>query len=82
MDIGLGEGCTSGKDNEVGGMVVIRDGVKGVEGEDMNDDGSEYAPLGYLHSVHESNSQDVSQWSDSTLKLIWGSSFQERNVVF
>ena len=36
--MGLGEGCTSREDNEVGVVVVFWDGVRGVDGEDMNDD--------------------------------------------
>ena len=56
-DMGLGKGCTVGKDNEKDSMVLFRDGVKG---EDMNDNGFEYAPSGFLHSVHESDYEDVS----------------------
>ena len=82
MDIGLGEGCTSGKDNEVGGIMVFRDGVRGVDGEDMNDDGSEYTASGSLHSVHESNFEDVSQWLEFNTETDMGVLISRKGFFF
>ena len=60
-DMGSGERCSSGQGDEVSALVVFGDGVR-VGGEDVNEDGSEYAPSSSLHCVHKYDSDDVSQW--------------------
>ena len=61
-DMGSIEGCNGGQANRVSALDVLY-GVR-VGGEDMNEDGSEYAPSSSLHSVHESDSDEVSQWPE------------------
>ena len=60
-DMGSGEGCNGGQADGVSALDVLY-GVRGIGGEDVNENWSEYAPSGSLHSVHESDSDDVSQW--------------------
>ena len=57
-DLGSVEGCNGGQADGVSALDVLY-GVR-VSGEDVNQDGSEYASSGSLHSVHESDSDDVS----------------------
>ena len=57
-DLGSVEGCNGGQADGVSALDVLY-GVR-VNGEDVNQDGSEYASSGSLHSVHESDSNEVS----------------------
>ena len=59
-DLGSVEGCNGGQADGVSALDVLYR-VK-VGGEDVHKDGSEYASAGSLHSVHESDSDEVSQW--------------------
>ena len=62
-DMGSGEGCNGGLVDGVSALDILY-GVRRVGSEDVNEDGSEYAPSSSLHSVHESDFDDVSQWSE------------------
>ena len=61
-DLGSVEGCNGGHVDGVNALDVLY-GVR-VSGEDVNEDGSEYASSSSLHSMHESNFDEVSQWPE------------------
>ena len=71
-----------GENNEKGGMILFRDGVKGVKGEDKNDDGFEYTPSDSLHSVHEFDYEDVSQWPKFNIDIDMGDSHFKKGILF
>ena len=58
-DMGSVEGCNDGQVDGVSALDVLY-GVK-VGGEDVNENGSEYTPSGLLYSVHEFDSNKISQ---------------------
>ena len=48
----------------------------------MNEDGSEYALSSSLHSVHESDSDDVSQWLEFNIETEMRNPYFKKDMLF